>query len=213
MTLIYARFVGMALLGGVVAACGGSATRSNGDAAEGGTGATMAGAAGTTGAAAGSGGAPQWFSETTLDDGFPWFVETPGSQIAMAPEDGDPSLVHVKLEGMPIEAIVSTHNHFRVLDVATAVEFSAWASEPLTVLLSVRGNINDTDYFAARAMGRTWPVAPVELTTGRQRFKIPFADMVPPEAPADGSPFFMIAFVVEKPVGPLELWLDDVHFL
>lgn len=215
MTAICARFVGMALLGGVLAACGGSATRSSGEAAEpesGGTGAGTVGAAGAAGVAAGYGSAPQWLSDTKLDEAFPWFVQAPGGQYEMAPEDGDASMVHVSLEGMPVEATVSTHNHFAVVGLATAIEFSAWASEPLTMLVSVRDRLDDADYFVARAAGHDWPVAPVELSTQRQQFTIPFADMVPKEEPAEGTPSFMIGFIVEKPVGPLELWLDDVHF-
>jgi hypothetical protein len=210
--------VGLALLGELLVACGGSATHNPDDLAEAGTGATGASAAGSNAGgpgsnAGGSGSAPQWLADAELDEKFPWFVQTRGGDFQTAPDDRDPSLVHVSLAGMPVEATISTHNHLRVVDIATAIEFAAWASEPLTMLVSVRGRLDNADYFAARAAGHHWPVAPLELSTKRQQFTVPFADMVPAEAPGNDIPSFMIGFVVEKPVASVELWLDDVHFL
>jgi hypothetical protein len=208
MSPICGRLARLVLLGGLLAACGGAATRANHDTSEGGTGGAGVSAAGSN--VAGSRSAP--LAGVALDETFPWFVQTHGGDYQMAPDDGDPSLVHVRLEGMPVEATVSTHNHLSVVDLATAIQFSAWSSEPLTVLVSVRGRLDDADYFAARGVGHDWPVAPVELSTTRQQFTIPLADMVPPEAPGTDIPSFMIGFVVDKPVGPVDLWLDDVHF-
>lgn len=211
MTPIDARFVGIALLSGALVACGGSATRDATDKPEGG-----AGAGGSSGTAAspmgGAGSAPQWLSDTKLDEVFPWFVEAQGG-FQLAPEDGEPSLVHVRLEGTPIAAMISTHNHFAVIGVATAVSFSARASEPLTMLVTVRATVDGGDYFFDRDAGRPWPVAPVKLRTDLQRFVVPFADMMPADTIPTSMPAFMIGFIVERPAGPLELWLDDVQFL
>jgi hypothetical protein len=80
------------------------------------------------------------------------------------------------------------------------------------MLVTVRATVDGGDYFSDRDAGRRWPVAPVELRTDQQRFVVPFADLMPADPTPAGMPAFMIGFIVEKPAGPLELWLDDVQF-
>ncbi len=214
MTTICARFWGTALLGGVLSACGGSATRSGpeGEAAAGsGTTTTTTGGSGTT-TTGGAPATPQWLTELKLDDVFPWFVQRAGGSYETAPANGPDGVVYIKLEGAPVEATISTHNHLDVVHVAHAATFRAKANTALTLLVSVKEGL-DADYFTARDTGKSWPVAPVNLDTEWSWFTVPFSDMVPrDEAVEQAPPAFTIAFVVDSAAGPVELWLDDVHF-
>jgi hypothetical protein len=161
---------------------------------------------------AGTGGTPQWLVELELDEMFPWFVQEAGGPYGMVSDDGDESLLHVTLEGAPIRAVVSTHNHVEVVSLVQAAAFRAKASGELTVRVSVTGSIG-FDYFAARDAGTPWPSAAVTVEPNWQTFSVPLAEMMPPEIMNPGdTPAFQIAFIVEAATGPLELWLDDVHF-
>lgn len=187
--------LGMAWL---VAACGGEATRGAGE------------KPGSGQAGAPSSGSP--LAGLKLDESFPWFVQEAGGPYEAAADDQDAALVHVTFTGKPLQASLSTHNHVAVVGLTSAVAFSAKAEPPVTVLVSVKATL-DADYFAAKAEGRLWPVAPVKVGTEWQRFAVPLADMKPPETTEPSEPpAFTIVFIVDEPTGPVDLWLDDVTF-
>src|SRR6188474_2749811 len=115
--------------------CGGS-TRGNppsdevsGGSAQGGSAAAGSGAVAGSGA---TGGTPMWLSDAMLDETFPWFIQTPGGMLGMVPDQGfgqeGEHVVHVIFSSAPVQATVSTHNHFAVIGVAAGVAFSAKAS-------------------------------------------------------------------------------------
>ncbi|RYZ04478.1 MAG: hypothetical protein EOO73_23790 [Myxococcales bacterium] len=146
-----------------------------------------------------------------LDETFPWFMEThdgPSSGLLWA-KDG---VLDFELEGAPLEATLSTHNHLDAVQGSKGVTFRGKASRPLRLLVSVKSTL-DSDYFGARDAGNDWPVAPAMLTTEWAAFEVRLEDLRPPEVIDPKSPpGFTLAFIVDEPNGPVQLWLDDVVF-
>jgi hypothetical protein len=121
-------------------------------------------------------------------------------------------VVHVTFSTGPVQATVSTHKHFAVIGIASGVAFSAMASAELELQVSVHSAL-ETDYFGARDNGTPWPVASVDVGTDWQNYSVAFSEMKPPDpGTAAGPASFVMAFVVEHPTAPLELWLDAIHF-
>ncbi len=223
----FARYTGCMwqvwALAALLVGCGGS-TRANandegnpgGSAATGGTatGGTATGGRAGSGAAAPMD-APEWLQELNLDDNVPWFVGKPGDPLGpMLSAEGMAAdkVVHVVLADSPVQAVISTHNHFDVLGPASAVRFSAKATREAEILVSVRRPL-DADYFSALAAGKPWQVASVAVGPTWQDYEVAFADMKPPEvAEPSGTASFMIAFIVDEESAPFELWLDEVNF-
>jgi hypothetical protein len=204
------RAIYASIVGALLTACGGASTRNGVSDGDGGSASGGSGAVGSAGAGAGA--TPQWLVDVKLEEMFPWFVQEAGGPYGMVSDDGDESLVHVTLDGAPVAAVVSTHNHFEVVSLVQAAAFRAKASRELTVRVSVTGSIG-FDYFAERDAGMPWPSAAVTVSPSWQSFAVPLADMMPPELlDPQRAPAFQIAFIVEAAMGPVELWLDDVHF-
>lgn len=190
--------------------CGGKASSADGSPVD----AAPAGLAGAAqGGLAGSaqGGSAGSASESPpLDDAVPWFT---GSGNAEFPSGQNDEVLHIIASGLPARFTLSTHNHYDPLSSSRGIAFSARASAPTRLLVSASKAIQSYDYFAARAAGTLWPVAPVDVGLVWQDFTVSFSDMMPREAgDADGMPSFQLAFIVDHPE-PVEVWLDEIRFL
>jgi hypothetical protein len=154
-------------------------------------------------------------AEVQLDDVFPWVVTLPGTGfggLLQGEGEGAEKVVHVVLNESPAAATISTHNHIDVVGWARSVNFVAKATAETTLLVSVRASLQ-ADYFAAREVGQLWPTASVQVGTEWRNYSVALADMLPAETAQPMSlPAFTLAFVVQQPSGPIELWFDQVHF-
>jgi hypothetical protein len=141
-----------------------------------------------------------------FDDALPWFD---GSGRADFPEGPEDVVLHMKADGVPARATLSTHLPSDGLTAARALRFSARANQPVQVLVSVGHNQRTYDYFSDT---EAWPLATVEAGEPWQTFSIDIAEFVPLESDQDRAlSTFYIAFIVDAP-SPRELWFDDVSF-
>lgn len=158
---------------------------------------------------AGSAGTGAESAISVLDDAFPWFD---ASGEADFPDGQADRLVHLVADGSPARATTSTHNVIDILSWASAVRFSARASEPCRLLVSAGHDLTSYDYFAEREQGRPWPTVEVAIDAEWAEHRALVADMQPPEAAMSAAiPRFFLAFSVEHS-GPVEVWLDKVGF-
>lgn len=206
----------------LLAACGGASARNDtqelpaagGSASAAGSGgasgSTAAGSGGNDGGTAGATGPATPFIGFRLNN-FPWFVHDRGTSVGtvVTAQEG---VVHVELLGAPVQTTISTHHHVVVVSIADGVRFTARASRDVALRVSVTSQLKTADYFAARDAGEEWPSAPTPLTTDWATFEVPFAEMRPAETDAMSAAGFQIAFIVDEPTGPVELWLDEVYF-
>jgi hypothetical protein len=208
-----ARGVERALLGMAltfVTSCGGVYQRNGGTDGD----VDPSGGAASSGGSSGSGAArtPPWLVDLPLEDMFPWFIQEHGGRFRTL-QMAQVGVLRSALEGAPIETTISTHNHLEVVSLVQGLRFSARASRDVVLRVSLTSTL-DSDYFAARDGGRAWPVALTPLTTDWAKFEVPLTEMQPAEVREPNAlPAFTLAFIVEEQSGPIELWLDDVHFL
>lgn len=215
------------LLLSLAVGCGGVSTRNRGEeessAGTSGSGASGAGGSSPTsgGATSGggestqagqsSGGTPSWLAELSLSDTFPWFQQRHGGSFGMTPAAQE-GVLHVVFEGSPVEWTVSTHNHLSVSGLVSGINFNVKSNAPRVIGVSVLSSLG-ADYFAARDAGKSWPVAWVEVPVVWHNARVSLDAMMPPEEnPGADGPAFTIAFIVNEATGPVELWLNDVHF-
>lgn len=198
------RLLPCALL--ALAACGGRATESphdsQGAASAGGSGGAAAGmgAGGSSTAGANDAGAAHW------DDMFPWFDSFGNGDF---PDGEHDRILSLKAEGVPARATLSTHLPAMLLGYVGALSFSARASAPATLWVSVGHEQQTYDYFN-RAADNVWPLASVDVGEAWQRFSLQIAEFVPPPSTQETEPpTFYIAFMVDHP-GPIEVSLDTV---
>lgn len=165
---------------------------------------------GNAGSSTGGGGAGATSVDETarfyLDDALPWFDASGRGDFPDGLQDVVP---HMNADGAPARATLSTHLPSDLLSVATALRFSARASQPVQLLVSVGHNQRTYDYFADT---EAWPLATVEAGEPWQTFAIEIAKFVPLESEQDRAlKGFYIAFIIDAP-GPRELWFDRVSF-
>jgi len=189
----------------LVVACGGKATGSSPRESE-----SEPSVSGSDGKGGGSARVP--VDEKMLahwDDRLPWFQ---GSGSSRFPNDGEDVLLHLQATGSPARGTLSTHLPSDALSWTEAVKFSARASAPLRLLVSL-GHVQRTyDYFA-RPAGDEWPMASVDVGQEWQTFSIDKTEFVPPQSEADQAvPFFFLAFVVDN-AAPVDVWIDNVVFI
>jgi hypothetical protein len=153
-----------------------------------------------------------------LDDTFPWIQATamgaPGPTEPQMDADGNPVL-HLRAEGEPAQATLSTHHHFEVVRYTSRIEFSARSSETLSLRVSVKRSLDNADYFVVLAEGELWPTTTVEVGADWRGYSVPFSAMQPAESAESGGSgpglgSFMIAFIVDHPQS-VDVWLDDVR--
>jgi hypothetical protein len=141
-----------------------------------------------------------------LDDLLPWFDSEGDADF---PDGMQDVVLHLSAEGTPARATLSTHLPSGGLETAKALLFSARASQPVRLLVSVGHNQRGYDYFSDTV---PWPLATVDVGQQWEAFSIDRADFAPAESEQDRAlAGFYIAFIVEA-VGRQELWFDDVTF-
>jgi hypothetical protein len=220
---------------GLLCSCG-QATRDSNPSGEGGMGSSGAGSSGASTAGAGTamggahvsgagGNAPTAgtadepsrrnpLSGASLEEVFPWIVvdanSSPPPREVPLTDDG---VLRLAFMDAPVRATLSTHNHFEIVSIAERIEFSAVASEDLTLRVSLKRDLTSGDYFAASEQGLPWPSAVVNVSTSWRRFSIQSSELKPRvDSGGTGGVLssFMIAFIVEHPRA-VELSLDDVR--
>jgi hypothetical protein len=141
-----------------------------------------------------------------LDDVLPWFD---GSGVGAFPDGRQDVVLHTSAEGVPARATLSTFLPSDVLKSVTALRFSARATEPTPLLVSVGHNQRTHDYFSD---SQAWPLAAVEVGEQWQAFSIDVAEFVPPESEQDRAlASVYVAFIIDG-ANRRELWFDDVSF-
>lgn len=142
-----------------------------------------------------------------LDDALPWFD---GSGFTSNyPHGQDDVVLQMNADGAPARATLTTYLPTDLLSYAHTLDFSARASRPAPLLVSVGHELQRYDYFA-REPAETWPLARVDLGEEWQTFSIALADFEPSESARQRAhPSFFVSFIVESPA-PLELWFDQV---
>ena len=146
---------------------------------------------------------------THWDNILPWFE---GSGSSRFPREDEDVLLHLQATGSPAHATLSTHQPADVLRWTETVKFSARASAPLELLVSLGHMQRTYDYFA-RPAGDEWPLASVDVGEEWQTFSIDKTQFVPPQSAADQAmPAFFLAFIVDNPV-PVDVWIDNVVFI
>lgn len=169
---------------------------------------TGGGATGIGAAGAGTAGVAAESPADGFDDVFPWID---GTGNIVLPTSGIDRLLQMAVTDAPARATLSTHNIFDLLSDTSSLRFSARASAPFRLVVSVGHVMPSYDYFASRDAGDHWPEASVLVDLEWREFNVPFTDMAPPErADYVGMKSFYIAFVVESQA-PIDVWIDDVR--
>lgn len=142
------------------------------------------------------------------DDVFPWFDRDGVGDFPVGAED---RVLHLKAEGTPARAGLSTHYPTSSFSLAQVLEFSARASAPARLMVSVGHDQQTYDYFA-RPPEDVWPLGSVDLTGDFRTYSVDLTELAPPEGPPKSSLFSIyIAFLVDEPE-PTEVWVDQVSF-
>ena len=180
-----------------VVACGGRAESDSPGPAQ--AGSTSAGGGGGTTTTAE---AEPWY----FDDVLPWFD---AEGVADFPDGMQDVVLHLVADGAPARATLSTHLPSSGFESAKALLFSARASQPVRLLVSVGHNQRKLDYFSDTV---AWPLATADVGEQWQTFSIDVAEFTPPERAEDRAVVgFYIAFIIDSPARQ-ELWFDDVTF-
>lgn len=197
------RLLGTSAALALVVACGGKATGSSAGESE----------PGVEGSDGKGGNAPAMaVDEKTLphwDDMLPWFQ---GSGSSRFPDGEQDVVLHLQATGSPARGTLSTHLPTDALPWTEKVKFSARASAPLKLLVSL-GHVQRTyDYFA-RPAGDEWPIASVNVSEEFQTFSVDKTAFVPLQSEADRAmPAFFLAFIVDN-AAPVDVWIDNVVFI
>lgn len=145
---------------------------------------------------------------------WPWFLDTPGSDLTRTLNAVDGVLTLKDLPADVQHAQLQTHNHFDMLADRSALLLTASASRETTVIAAFTGLQFENDYWSDLASGTPWVAAPFTVGPEPRAVELPFEGFAPqgpgtprPMGESTGS---VIWFLLED-AGELELKLADIR--